>query len=283
MSITDNPLSQTPCVCGSVLYDRVFQGKYQRGLEGDYEFSLWKCRKCALVRTFPIPGVELYTSGYSHSTDTSGEYAAQDKPGNVPLASYLKNLVAASPEIAGETVLDVGCNGGELVVEMQRNGLKAEGCDVDPVAVEYGIKQGLTLFCQDLSFNRPEKNYGAVTLIHTLEHIVPATGFLENIASALLPGGLLHVRVPNFGGWIPQLMKENWGFLMPPLHVWQFTPDTLQSCVERVDGLKLAEVKCNRTLEPKSGGMKGLLKNVVMSSAAQFDHGDEIIATFKKH
>ena len=51
-----------PCACGASDYLLAYEGTYLRGLEPYYSFALHKCRRCALVRTSPVPGVDLCTA-----------------------------------------------------------------------------------------------------------------------------------------------------------------------------------------------------------------------------
>jgi len=188
------------------------------------------------------------------------------------------------PDLQEKPVLDVGCNGGELVEQLNAKNIQAEGCDIDPVAINYGIKQNLSLFLQDLSNQPLDKKYGVVIMNHILEHIIPAIDVIKNIVNALIPGGILHIHVPNYDGWISKIMKDNWGFLVPHEHVWQFTPQTLKFHVEASlpGDIRAVKIRCSTNLEPIGSGVKGLVKASIMLMASNLNYGDEIIATFRK-
>lgn len=269
-----------PCLCGNAQYQKIYGGTYVRGEEGSYDFALQKCRKCSLVRTDPIPDITFYETGYQ--VDEAGQYLVRLKPWDAKIAKHLKKILECHPKVRDRPALDVGCNGGELVEQLKLRGIEAEGCDVDRVAIAHGAGRGLPLFCRDLAHEKLDKPYGAVTMIHTLEHIVPAPQMLEHIAGALDEGGLLYIRVPNFGGWIPRLMKGGWAFLVPAQHVWQFTPQTLKHHVERITGLRALEISCRSRMEPPSPGLKGAVKEFIAAQATHHNQGDEIVALFKK-
>lgn len=76
-------------------------------------------------------------------------------------------------------------------------------------------------------------SFDVVVLNHVFEHVPDASALLAQIAALTAPGAHLFVNVPNYGGWVPRLMKANWGALWPHQHVWQFTPATLRATVER--------------------------------------------------
>lgn len=275
--------SNVACLCGSHEYIFLYKGVYKRQIS-NYSFSLYRCKNCQLVRVSPVPDISLYTEGYSSSTTDTGGYVPRDKPWCVDVANEVERILSIYPELQGKPVLDVGCNGGELVEQLQVRNIKAEGCDVDPVAINYGINKNLSLFVQDLSCQPLEKRYGCIIMNHTLEHIVPAIDVIKNIGHALLPGGILLIHVPNYDSWIAKIMKERWGFLVPHEHVWHFTPQTLNFHVESsLQGkFKTVEIRCQTNLEPVATGVKGWLKAAIIQSASYFNKSDELIATFRK-
>lgn len=281
-SLGTHMITNRDCLCGSNSYVFIYEAMYNRQIS-DYQFSLQKCNNCQLVRVFPIPDISLYTDGYSASTSDK-EYTPRDKPWCVNLANEVQRILAFYPYLKGESVLDVGCNGGELVEQLNARNIKAEGCDVDPVAINYGLKKNLSLFTQDLSMQPLNRKYGVVIMNHTLEHVVPATDVMKNIFNSLVPGGILHIHVPNYDGWISKIMKHNWGFLVPHEHVWQFTPETLKFHVEsslpgKVEAIKISS---STNLESVGSGVKKLVKGSIIFMATNLNQGDEIIATFRK-
>ena len=271
------------CLCGSNSYTLLYRGVHNRQIS-NYPFSLYRCKTCQLVRVLPTPDMSLYTKGYSASTADNQEYVPRNKPWCVDLANEVERILSFYPDLQGKPVLDVGCNGGELVEQLNARNIQAEGCDIDPVAINYGLKKNLSLFLQDLSSQPLDEKYGVVIMNHTLEHIVPTIDVIKNICNALIPGGILHIHVPNYDGWIPKIMKDNWGFLVPHEHVWQFSPQTLKFHIESsLPGkIKTVEIRCKTNLEPVGTGIKGLVKGSFIFMATNFNKGDEIIATFRK-
>src|SRR4051812_24196365 len=83
---------EVACACGAAHYNAVYGGVYTRRGR-PYRFELFRCWDCGLVRSFPVPTVELYTSGYGDSTG-AGEYVERDKPWCRTLAAELANRYA---------------------------------------------------------------------------------------------------------------------------------------------------------------------------------------------
>lgn len=272
------------CICGSEDYVCLFDGYFERWTTPNYKFSLHQCRKCKLVRTLPVPGAELYTEeGVCTWVDEKGEYIVRDKPWMKVQALDIQRLINARPALVGKPVLEIGCNGGEMLQELVKLGItNVSGYDIDPVAIKYGQGQGRKVAVRDVTAEGIEGQYGFIAMIHTLEHIEAVPPLIKAVDDALIPGGLLYIRVPNYAGWIARLMKHNWEFLVPPHHVWQWTPETLRYHVERGTSLRHVETICRTHLEPDTQGVKALLKKAVKSAAALCNQSDELVAVYEK-
>src|SRR3989344_7916536 len=143
------------CLCGAHSYTFVRSGVYQRQVD-NYSYSLYQCNQCQTVRVDPVPDISLYTEGYTASTEGKA-YMVREKPWCADLANEIEILLQKNPKLKNQAVIDVGCNGGELVEKLVAKKIIAEGCDVDPVAVNYGISRNLKLFLCDLSEKKLDK------------------------------------------------------------------------------------------------------------------------------
>ena len=275
-------VSNPNCLCGKNFYRTIFKGNTPE-YRGNYYFELHKCVHCNLVRTLPIPDIYQYEQGYEASTQSTGQYHQREKPWCLNHAREISKILAQHPNLQSEKVLEVGCNGGEVISILGKMKIAAEGCDVDSVAVEHGKKAGLNLFVHDFSTQELDSKYGIIFANHTFEHILHLEQAVANISNSLVSGGILSVRVPNYDGWIARIMGYKWGFLVPHQHVWHFTPKSLEHQIESSGDLKSIEMNCHSGLETVgSGAIKNWLKSRIASLAIALNRGDEIIATFQK-
>lgn len=140
-------------------------------------------------------------------------------------------LAALRPHAATGRLLDVGAAGGAFVLEAGHAGFTAEGVEPTPgfaalardrlgVAVCTGTVESLAV---------SDASYAAVTLWHVLEHIPRPRAELERLRSALIPGGVLAVEVPNAGGVLARRHGAAWASLQPEVHVGQYTPAALRA------------------------------------------------------
>lgn len=125
---------------------------------------------------------------------------------------------------AARSILDVGCNVGELLGHLRKLNpeLVLAGCDVNAAAVEAARRNvpGAEIhLCGAADLPFPDAAFDCVTCIETLEHIPPAEwkASLHAMQRVLVRGGRLVLRTPHAGlfGWID---SNNIRFHLPGLY-----------------------------------------------------------------
>lgn len=131
-----------------------------------------------------------------------------------------------------ESVLDFGAGEGDLVRALRDAGISAHGIEPSQTARATALRsQGVELFAR--LDNLPSSQFSAVTLLHSLEHVVDPIATLTNLRAALKAGGHMFIEVPHAGSadmWIPKSKRT---ILDLPLHLHHFTPDTLGTLLRR--------------------------------------------------
>jgi len=69
--------------------------------------------------------------------------------------------------------------------------------------------------------------FDIITALHVLEHTNSAKVFLNKCCCLLDERGFLLVEVPDYGSKRSLRMAQNWPYLFPDLHLYQFTVDSL--------------------------------------------------------
>jgi 2-polyprenyl-3-methyl-5-hydroxy-6-metoxy-1,4-benzoquinol methylase len=124
---------------------------------------------------------------------------------------YRRDLRPLLPPAAAGPVVDLGCGHGELVRLMQLDGFDAEGIDISPEQAALARAAGLNRILQGdfrAILAAHPAHYAAITATDLLEHLTKPEVLqtFDEVAAALVPGGVFVCRVPNavspFGGHI---------------------------------------------------------------------------------
>jgi SAM-dependent methyltransferase len=97
-------------------------------------------------------------------------------------------------------ILDIGCNSGVLVGELQKDGYSAAGLDMSAEAVAYGTATGIKNLQQGM-LGEPiieNETFDVVMALDVLEHISDDTVAVKDLLSLVRKGGYIVCMVPAF-------------------------------------------------------------------------------------
>jgi SAM-dependent methyltransferase len=231
-----------PCPCCGAHLDRTtsLRGPDRlHGTPGEFEVAL--CERCGAGVTMPpLPAAELA----SFYPDTYGPYDAaqggvvgrisgliQRWQGNLALRTKPLQAIAERPP---GRLVDVGCGRGDLGVHLIGRGWAVTGIEPSANACEAARARGVdarrgTVETVELE----EGQYDAAVFRHSLEHVTDPVAALGRARSALRPGGLVMLSVPNFGGRQARRFGSRWYHLDLPRHRVHFTADAIRRALER--------------------------------------------------
>lgn len=139
-------------------------------------------------------------------------------------------------------VLDIGCGGGRLLVDIF-HALSTQGISVVPIGIEVSktIAASAQEKLNDVGGRVIQANAldGAAELDRCLVQIVIMRSFLEHerhplrllqsLNRIVSPNGAIVIKVPNFACWNRVIRGNRWCGFRYPDHVNYFTPTTLRS------------------------------------------------------
>jgi 2-polyprenyl-3-methyl-5-hydroxy-6-metoxy-1,4-benzoquinol methylase len=115
---------------------------------------------------------------------------------------YRRDIRPLLPDPAAGPVVDLGCGRGDLVRLLQADGFDAEGIDISPEQTALAHAAGITRVRQGdfraVLAAQPAR-YAAITATDVLEHFTKpeVLATFDEVAAALMPGGVFVARVPN--------------------------------------------------------------------------------------
>jgi SAM-dependent methyltransferase len=170
-------------------------------------------------------------------------YYPETSPGADEVERQLANPTFAARRRRLEEALDgrskrifeIGCGDGNFLAFLRRAGWEVHGSEFDAGTVALvEQRHGIRVTADDVrTTGAPDAPYQVVGAYHVLEHIYDPAGWLAAVRSMLMPGGLLHLQVPNYDSLTRLATGSAWASWVFPQHVYFYTPRTLSDLIER--------------------------------------------------
>lgn len=200
-------------------------------------FSIVECETCGLIHANPRLGLSALSEAYGALERADQESAVASAS---PSAGFLTRCwrYVTQRKIVGDwvergPVLDVGCDVGGLLLELQRRGLRVTGIESSPAAVALCRAHGLDVIQGIVEeVNLADSSFQTITLSHSLEHVPDPVAVLRKLWRALAPGGRIVIAVPNHRGLVARLFGAQWQGWDPPFHLTHFDSRSLRAVLE---------------------------------------------------
>lgn len=164
--------------------------------------------------------------------------------------------------LAGKRALDAGCGAGLLCEPLARLGAQVTGIDAAEeniaAARNHAERQGLTIdyHATGIESLGMTATFDLITSMEVVEHVSDPALFIQGLADALAPGGLLILSTPNRTALSRLAMitlGEGTGFIPRGTHDWDkfLRPDELESLLEAA-GLKVTDRR-GIAFDPRKG------------------------------
>jgi SAM-dependent methyltransferase len=239
-----------PCpICGAQSHAQLGRrggAAHRKGL--GVETAVVRCRRCHGVYPYPT----LVPQGNPYGEHSADEYfEVHDRTRKVESG---RGLARDAERLLGRTgrLLELGCGRGDLLVGAREQGWQVRGVD---------MTAGFTSGAGDLEIEVAsaeqarslEERWDCIVTAAILEHVYQPVLLLRRIASALVPGGILFVDVPNecslwtrVGNAYQRARGRSWAVNLsptfPPFHVVGFCPRSLRVALDAA-GLEVVSVR----------------------------------------
>ncbi|MBW3652703.1 MAG: class I SAM-dependent methyltransferase [Actinobacteria bacterium] len=199
-------------------------------------FAVAVCARCTAGVTLPLAGGDELAAFYPQT------YAAYD-PRIHPLVAAISRViqawqgrrarrtapVGAVAALAPGRAVDVGCGRGDLAAMLAARGWRMTGIEPSAAAAAAARARGVDARQGVLATVPLEPAaYDAAVFQQSLEHTHDPVGDLRRVHDALVPGGVVAISVPNFGGWQARRFGGRWYHLDLPRHRVHFTAAALE-------------------------------------------------------
>jgi len=197
-------------------------------------YRIATCEACGSGQTMPRPDLAELEAFYAKDY----QYDAHLLIENEKRWRARRILDAASDNIRGKHVLDIGCMYGYLLEEARRQeAASVTGVELSAGPAKAANANGLDVYCGTIEAFREEpnqrKSFDLIFAQHVLEHVSDPSSFLQTIRGLLSKDGVLCICVPNFDARARRVFREAWGWYQVPVHLHHFGPKGLAGLLER--------------------------------------------------
>jgi SAM-dependent methyltransferase len=175
--------------------------------------TLGQCEACGsrfVQHAIPAAtSAALYTEGDAGARWTSNR--SWDRMHAPAVVAQLGSLLAP-----GASLLDVGCNTGELLDFARSRGAVTAGVEYSVESRRRVAGKGHAIFA---SLDDVRGTFDVVTAFDLFEHLYDAPGFLVQMRALLKPGGRLVILTGDIDCEAAQRDGAGWWYVQPPEHV----------------------------------------------------------------
>lgn len=232
-------------LCG----ERVFHG---------YRLELLECGYCGLVVSPMI--WEAQTNERMEEAWFGEDYKPKSSFWVDLFESWNNRRTLARLEKAGfsgKRLLEIGVGSGSFLQAARQSGFDVVGCDLSaPLCRRVEQRYGIPMHCGPLDTIQGEGRFDVVVMNHVLEHVQQPVAFLASARRLLVPGGGVHLAVPNIACWEARL--PGWTSY-EPYHLSYFNARTLSRTITAA-GLSIEQ---SSTHESFSGWFLAIVRSAL--------------------
>jgi SAM-dependent methyltransferase len=201
---------------------------------------LMRCSGCGFAFLPAGAEEELYDEGYFADYDGE-EYRAAEPARRFESRRRLDLLAEHLPPPA--RLLEVGAAAGFFLDEARGRGYEVTGVELnEEMAVHAREQLGLEVTTGRLEdAELGEAGFDAVCAFHVIEHVSEPVEAVSALCSALRPGGVMLIEVPNAASEVARRQGQSWHALKLPHHVGQHGPGSMRALLARA-GLEVVAI-----------------------------------------
>lgn len=157
-------------------------------------------------------------------------------------------------------LLDVGCGNGRLLCFARQLGWEVAGIEPDAASARIAREiAGAQVYPTLEEAQFADASFDAITMNHSLEHVVDPRAVLRACRRLLRPGGELVIALPNWNAAGRLLLGARWFALEPARHLVMFDARRLRSFLEE-EGFQVEELATTSVRERPQGALARILE-----------------------
>ena len=207
-------------------------------------YTIYTCLNCHLSKVYPTPDTaDIYRDfsdnmAQGNSKSYISYFKSQPEHFKYFIFNHrIKPIQRYAPELfqrKSSCVVDVGCGSGTFLAYMKRLGFSnLWGSDFNSQNVkEVKDAFGIEVLAGDISVLDQIPPADLMVLYDVLEHVPDPIDYLRTMIKHLNDGGVVQIRVPNYGSFWASVLKTRWLWTIPPFHLNYFTVPVLKAMMQ---------------------------------------------------
>lgn len=188
-----------------------------------------KCKYCGLVRTLAIPDdyEKLYTEGTAYHEERFGHIKYKERADH----DFGIAKMRWKRHLGQVRLLDVGCANGGFLKYVSKQGVIAEGLELNPMMAEFA--EAHTGCRVHTEWSTVQGFFDMITYHDVIEHVEDPIHELLNVWCYLTREGLLVLDTPDAEDPRFKALGMSWHHMKPQEHLYFYTEKTLKSILKR--------------------------------------------------
>jgi 2-polyprenyl-3-methyl-5-hydroxy-6-metoxy-1,4-benzoquinol methylase len=176
------------------------------------DFALSACDDCSLVFQNEIPNDALLEALYEQMINPGQAYDAYEHSYDVRFYVQLERHVEKTVRFLKKNpselkLFDFGMGWGNWCMFAQAFGCETHGCEISETRAKHAASRGINVVAYD---DIASHQFDMINAEQVFEHLARPLETLRYLVSALRPGGLIWIGVPNGGDIRSRLERDNW-------------------------------------------------------------------------
>lgn len=225
----DNGAAACPFCTGPAGF--AFSAKDWNQRSSDQLFEYLQCKGCGLVFQHPSPADtrRFYIHEQYNIPTTLDEFSVR-----VESQRWKLDLIQA--HLTGTVLLEIGPATGEFATLAKNAGLEVTLVEMDPACCSFLRDElGHAVIESDdpAAVLAVGRQYDAICLWQSIEHIPRFWNVIEKATGALKPGGIFVISTPNPVSFQARLMGRRWPHADAPRHLFLIPPNWFDRAAQR--------------------------------------------------
>lgn len=210
--------------------------------------ELLQCNQCGFIFTSPQIKPTALSKIYNKEASYFKSYSDISSAAHLNRQkTFILEIEKITQLTPGKKILDVGCNGGFFLNQLDDKWNKT-GVEIDPEAARSAKKllgkKATIINCELEQAGLTNNSFDCIVIRGTIEHVPNPTKTLKTIFELLKPNGIAAINTQNIDSFAAKLYRQNFRLLDPIHHIWNFSPKTISQLCEKA-GLNVEDVAFN--------------------------------------